>query len=492
MKKYVLELIVFICGAAVMVLELIGSRVLAPYLGTSIFVWTSLIGIILGSLSLGYYYGGRISDKYPDYKIFSLIIFLSAVCVTFIALLKFLFLTFLMGQVEDIKAGSVIAATVLFAPPSILLGMVSPYAVKLKIKDLAGSGSTVGNLYAISTVGSIAGTFLAGFWLIPQFGNTAILYGIAVVLLGTSILVYARGPLLIKAAILILIMGGMAGHLELKKALADNGVLDIDTQYSRVLIFNGSDYKTNRPVKYMQCDTNSNSAMFLDSGELVFEYTKYYDLAAHFKPDFKKSLMIGGAAYSYPKYYLKKYPNAEIDVVEIDPKLTELAKQYFDLRDNPRLRVYHQDGRIFLNKTENKYDIIFGDAFRSSHSIPYQLTTKESAQAMYGILNDGGAVLINIISAIEGDKGKFLRAEYKTFKSVFPQVYLFYVQTGEALKSQNLMLAALKSEEKPQFANDDKQLNLFLHNLWTAEITDDLPILTDEYAPVDNYIMELL
>jgi len=490
MQKYILEIVVFICGASVMVLELIGSRVLAPYLGTSIFVWTSLIGIILGSLSLGYYGGGKISDKYPNYKIFSGIIFLAAFYIGVIALMKFSFLVFLMDKINDIRTGSVIASIILFAPPSVLLGMISPYAVKLKITDIERSGSTVGNLYAISTVGSIVGTFLAGFWLIPKFGTTTIIYGIAVVLILTSILAYAKNFALKRIITLVIILIILLSHTKYKNALAENGFLDIDTKYSRVLIYEQE--IDGKPAKFMRCDTNSNSAMFLDDDELVFEYTKYYDLASHFNPDFKKSLMIGGAAFSYPKYCLKKYPNAKIDVVEIDPKLTELARKYFRLEDNERLNIFHEDGRIFLNKTENKYDVIFGDAYRSHHSIPYQLTTVETVQRMYDILNNNGVALVNIISAVEGGKGKFLRAEYKTFKAVFPQVYIFYVSTPNAQQSQNLMLIALKSEDEPKFTNNDKQLNIFLQNLWTKDIQNDVPILTDNYAPVDNYIMESL
>ncbi len=488
MQKYILELIVFICGAAVMVLELVGSRTLAPYLGTSIFVWTSLIGIILGSLSLGYYLGGRISDKHPNYKIFSAVILGSAIYIFFIALFKFSFLIFLMEKISGIRAGSVIASFVLFSPPSVMLGMVSPYAVKLKIKDLSHSGSTVGNLYAISTIGSIAGTFLAGFYLIPSFGTTNIIYAIAVVLTLTSILTYAKNFAIKRLLFLLLVMIFFALQGFSRRVLAEQGYIDVDTRYSRVIIYEQD--VEDRLARFMSCDTNSNSAMFLDSDELVFEYTKYYDLAAHFNPNFKKALMIGGAAYSYPKYYLQKYPKAEIDVVEIDAQLTELARQYFRLKENSRLNIFHQDGRIFLNKTDKKYDVIFGDAYRSDHSIPYQLTTIETVKRMYDILNDNGVVLINIISAIEGDRGKFLRAQYKTFNSVFPQVHLFYVRTNNSEEAQNLMLVALKSEEKPKFINKDERLNSFLQNLWKQEIINDMPILTDNYAPVDNYIME--
>src|SRR5665648_670250 len=174
-SKYLLEIVVFVCGAVVMIFELVGSRVLGPYFGTSIFVWTSLIGIILGSLSIGYYLGGKIADKKSSFKSLSLIIFLAAISIGLTVLIKDFWLFVLQNSFTDIRTSSVLASLGLFLPASVFLGMVSPYAVKLKIKNLDTSASTVGNLYAISTTGSIFGTFLAGFYLIPHFG-TCLLY----------------------------------------------------------------------------------------------------------------------------------------------------------------------------------------------------------------------------------------------------------------------------------------------------------------------------
>ncbi|MCD4747143.1 MAG: fused MFS/spermidine synthase [Bacteroidales bacterium] len=190
MKKFLLEIIVFVCGAVVMAFEILGSRVLGPYVGTSISVWTSIIGVILGSLSLGYWLGGRIADRNPSFKTLSVIIFLSAVFIAISTLIKAFLLNFLLDFIIDIRWVSVIASLILFAIPSILLGMVSPYAVKLKIKSLSKSGSTAGNLYAISTLGSITGTFLAGFYLIPNFKITNILYILSLTLIFFSTIMY--------------------------------------------------------------------------------------------------------------------------------------------------------------------------------------------------------------------------------------------------------------------------------------------------------------
>ena len=187
-NKYILELTIFVCGAVVMIFELVGSRVLGPYFGTSIFVWTSLIGIILGSLSLGYYLGGKIADKKPNFNSLSIIIFLAAVSIGLTIFIKDFLLIYLQIYFTDVRITSVFASLILFSPTSVLLGIVSPYAVKLKIENLNTSGSTVGNLYAISTAGSIIGTFLSGFYLIPQFGTNKLLIILSLTLIFISLL----------------------------------------------------------------------------------------------------------------------------------------------------------------------------------------------------------------------------------------------------------------------------------------------------------------
>lgn len=492
-KKYILEIAVFACGAVVMIFELVGSRVLGPYFGTSIFVWTSLIGIILGSLSLGYYLGGKIADKKASFNNLSFIIFFAAVSIGLTILIKDYLLSTLASNFTGIKATSVFASLVLFLPTSVLLGMVSPYAVKLKISSLNTFGTVVGNLYAISTVGSIVGTFLSGFYLIPHFGTNKLLIILVVILVVISLLLSAKKHADIKISALIVAIIGwiMIGAFN---NIFGNNLVDIDSTYNRIWIYDHNDEKTGKEIRTFLINNGNSSAMFLNNDdELVFEYTKYYHLAKHFNPDFKTTLMIGGAGYSYPKDFLLKYPEATIDVAEIDPKVTELAKKYFNLRENPRLNIFHEDGRVYLNKTQKKYDVIFGDAFSSHYSLPYQLTTKEAIQKKYDALSDKGIVILNIISSIEGEKGQFLRAEYATYKNIFPHVYLFPVrETEDGQELQNIILVALKSDEKPVFNSSDKILNEYLGHLWKKEVVLDMPILTDDFAPVDYYISKTI
>ncbi len=187
MKKFILEIVVFICGAVVMAYEIIGSRMLGPYVGTSMFVWTSIIGVILLSLSLGYVWGGRIADQKPRSDVLSMYIFIAGLFIILSIFMKDLMLEYLLNVISNVKIVSILASLLLFSFPSILLGMVSPFAARIKMKSVEKSGSTVGNLYAISTVGSIIGVFLAGFYFIPTFKITTILMLLAILLIATSL-----------------------------------------------------------------------------------------------------------------------------------------------------------------------------------------------------------------------------------------------------------------------------------------------------------------
>lgn len=490
--KYNLEFTIFITGAVILIYEILGSRILGPFLGTSIYVWTSLIGVILASLSIGYWLGGLYADKKSDYKTLSALLLFSALSIGLTILVKDIVLDLLSTTLSDLKWSAFFASIVLFSSTSILLGMVSPYIVKLKMKSISTSGTTVGNLYAISTVGSIAGTFLSGYFLIPIFGTTKILFTLSIILVITSILTYSHWLFKTKIVTLLFFIVAILFNNQINELYFKEGFIDIDTAYNKVWIYNYIDETTKKPARKMRINNENSSAMFIDNDDLVYEYTKYYRLAGHFKSDIRKALMLGGAGYSYPKEFIKNHPEAIIDVVEIDPKVTELAKTYFNLNHNPNLNIYHEDARTFLNQTKNNYDVIMCDVFKSNYSIPFHLATVEAIQKYFNLLNQNGVVIVNLISAINGEKGEFLRAEYATFKSVFPQVYLFPIQDPDnSLLPQNIILVALKSEKIPLFENNNPELNQYLKHQWKNKIITDMPILTDEYAPVEYYVSKV-
>ena len=488
MKKS-LEIVVFICGACVMVLELVGSRLMAPYLGTSLFVWTSLIGIILGCLSLGYWFGGLLADNRPEAKILSGVILLAGLLVALIALVGDIVLYWIQGTFSDIRLGAVIATLILFGVPSVLLGMVSPFAIRLKLSCIEKTGSTAGELYALSTLGSIAGTFLAGFFLLSFFGHREILFMISLTLIALVPIVLSGSKTRhVKWVFALLAVLGASFTPPFVQSVMGTGFVEIPTAYNRVWVYDA--FLEGRSVRVMQLNDSSDSAMFLPDEGLALEYTKYFRLAGHFLPELKKALMLGGGAYSYPKHFLNEFPGAGIDVVEIDPKLTEIAKQYFNLTDDSRMRIYHEDGRTFLNRTQERYDVIFGDVYKS-RSIPFQLATREAMKKAWEHLTDDGLMAINVISSVEGNNGRLLRALLVTLDEFFPQIYVFAVDDPEdGKKLQNLMVVAFKNKQKRKMFHEDAEMNRYLSHIWVRDIPRDMPAMTDSLAPVERYISE--
>ncbi len=488
-----LEIIVFVCGACVMILELVGARLLAPYLGTSIYVWASLIGVVLGALSLGYWLGGRLADRKPEYMYLATIILISAIYIGLIPLFKDAVL--ILSALGGIKAGSVVAASFLFIVPSVLLGMISPYALRLKIKSLKTSGNTAGNLYALSTLGSISGTFLAGFYLIPSFQLTNILFGMGIVLVFVAFLAYSKKflPSIIALVIIFLVFP----VIKLKE-LKNPFLVEKDSAYNHIRIYDTKDINS-RPLRILQLEAGPHSGIYLDDlNELLFDYTKFYRLGDFFNSNIKKALMIGGGGYSVPRDFLLRHPEGIIDVVEIDPEVTNLAKMYFNLKEDDRLHIFHKDGRSFLNKTQEKYDVIYNDAFNSSYSVPYELTTKEALERMHDSLSDRGVLIINIISALQGPKSEFFLAEHKTIKTVFPEVYIFPINNKEIEAVQNVMIVALKNDsfdlEKRRRITQKKEVLEYLKHYLSENLTTSkhIPILTDNYAPVEYLVGKML
>ena len=518
MKKYFLEVIVFISGAVVMVLELIGSRIIAPFLGSSLPVWTAIIGVILGSLGFGYLIGGRMADRKTSQLILATLLFGAGILIGILAFIDELVLVSVQLLSGDLRISALVSSIILLAPASIVLGAVSPYAIRLRITDIATSGSTVGTLYALSTFGSIAGTFLAGFFLIAYLGTFKIIISLALTMFLISFLADRKNYFPVRVAVITLMFLVLAGLMNSKVFNEKNGFIDIDTDYSRIWIYDDHDPPSGRLIRRLVVNGENDSSVFLPTevasvssrDDLVQEYTKFYRLVGYFRPDTAHALMIGGGAYTYPGDYINSFPKATIDVVEIDPGITDIARKYFGLADDPRMAIFHEDGRTFLNKTDKQYDVVFMDAYRS-FSVPFHLTTREAVEKMYGHLDENGVVFANLISSITGDTGKFLRAEYATFKDVFPYVYVFLVETDGSVL-QNIMLVAAKSAPTalgvgsrrgegpnevgtPQkagnsvgFKSKNTELQKYLNHLWKEPILLDMPILTDDYAPVEQYI----
>ena len=257
---------------------------------------------------------------------------------------------------------------------------------------------------------------------------------------------------------------------------------DVDSEYSRIWIkqIGNGDIS----YKAMQVDTGTESYINEKTNEMGAIYLYFYDLFDYYNKDANSTLMIGGAAYTYPTYYLNKYKDKTIDVSEIDEKMTELAVKDFNLDiNNPRLKIYHQDGRSFLNYTKNKYDTILIDAFKGLNA-PFELTTYEALKNAKDALNDNGIVITNIISSLEGEESDFIKYEYETYKKVFNDVKIFKVTDAKENDKQNLILVGFKGNKNINEEKYNEYEGLLVREV--KDFTSDKKIVTDDYAPIGD------
>lgn len=485
MKKYKLEIVVFLAGAIGMGLELVAARVLSPYVGSSNVVWTSIIGIILASMSLGYWLGGKKADKESNIDELANILLFAALFTSLIPLLETIVVKQFAGMIGNLIISAIICAIIVFSIPSFILAMISPYAVKIKSMEDDEIGSLSGRISSLSTIGSITGTFLMGFALIPNIGVSNINIGLTLTLVIMSILVrenkdkkFIYKTILLTCIMFILII---LGKNTFKLANPDI-LLDTDSQYSRIWVKQIQTEKTS--YKTLQVDTGLESYINAETGEMGAKYLRYYDLFEYFNKDAESTLLIGGAAYTYPIHYLNKYENKTIDVVEIDDKMTQIAHEQFGLNINePRLKIYNQDGRSYINYSENKYDTILIDAFKGVNA-PFELTTYEALVNAKNMLNENGIILTNVISSVEGAESEFIQYEYATYKAVFDEVKIFAVNTEDRYERQNLILVGIKGNPEKD-ATKYEEYARFL-NMEVTEFETDKTIVTDDFAPIGN------
>lgn len=482
-NRYKLEFVVFICGCCSMVLELVGSRVISPYFGTGLYSWTSLIGVILGSLSLGYFLGGKLADKHHQLSTLSLIIFSSGLLIALSALFKNPLLNFLStSPFLNKEINCLLSITILFASPSILLGMVSPYTVKIKLNHLKYSGKIIGNLYAISTLGSIAGTFLSGFVLIPLLGNTLLLYLLSFTLIVLSWLTNPKISLILMETISFFLIFTLSQQVKL---FQNDFIADIDTPYQRVIVNERLDSK-NRVIRYMTNNLHlSQSSIYKNDPDIpMAPYIQSFQLIDYLPFDPVKTLMIGGAGLTYPRIFATKHPTSTMDVIEIDHTMTDIAKKYFYYKNNSQINIIHQDARLFVKSTSEQYDVIFLDAF-TDFNPPPQLTTIEFIKDLNRILSDQGIIVINFISATSGPKSELLSYQLNTLRQVFPNLDVFVLNKQQSPDQlQNLILFASKQKVTLKTITDLNLKDLLSQKLSITNLQDER-ILTDDHNPVE-------
>ena len=494
--KSAIPFYVFITGACVLVIEIVAIRILAPYFGNTIFTVSSVLSVVLAALSLGYYVGGKTSDKYPDERFFYGIITISGFCVILLHLMSLIFLP-IFGYKLSITQGPLISSILLFFFQSFLLGMLSPFAIKLQKErsENLGIGTVSGQIFFWSTLGSIFGSLSSGFFLIPNFSLDKIVIGVGFVLIALGLYGIFKAKIWQKISLSLLLAVCFLFFSKSLGLASSNTIFIKDSAYQKIIVY--ENVYNGKTTRFLQQDKNPSSAMYLESEELPYEYTKYYALYQLFNKKIKESLTIGGGAYSVPKTLLHELPEANIDVAEIDPLLFEVGKKYFNVPDaDPRFNNFAEDGRRFLNDSKKQYDFIFSDAYSSFFSIPEHLTTQEFFKLTKNKLSENGVFIANVIGSLNENPESFLLSEIKTFKSVFENSYFFAVNSVDSTKIQNIIFVGWNSDKKIDFDGPEiiKNKNYIIANLKSKKIDlskinlSTYPILTDNYAPVDYLI----
>jgi len=260
--------------------------------------------------------------------------------------------------------------------------------------------------------------------------------------------------------------------------------IDIDTNYSRIFITE-TEYH-NKNARFLAIDGYVNSGMETENPtRLIFEYTQFYDNFELFNPKFNNVVMFGGAGYSYPKHFQEHYPNTHLDIIEIDPDLTQIATEYFQFTQTKNTTIIHEDARYFLGTTKAKYDAVLYDVLTSHRTVPFHLTTQETFQEISDIMTNNGVLIMNLISDKNGKGALFLSSELQTLRSIFPSVQIFSAQKEGTIGLNNYMMVALK---KPVMVPITPKLKQLLNTEIKLKPIDGTFILTDNYAP-SNYLL---
>ncbi len=507
MRNFYLYLAVFTGGMTSLAVEMGASRLLGSVFGTSNIVWANVIGLMLVYLTLGYFIGGRWADRSPQKQTLYRILVWGAFLSGLIPLVSRPLLQGAANAVMDIDAGvvlgSFIAVLILFSVPVTLLGTVSPFAIRLAITDVMQAGKTSGRVYAISTLGSIIGTFLPVLVLIPTVGTiatflifAAVLYLVGFVGLwrsnGIRTLIYLWMPIAVVILVLLVVNGPLRAPLPGMTLL----------------------YEAETPYNYVQVqqDGDGNRYLLLNEGEGVhsqwnatnYEYGRTWDFflaapyfnAPPFAPsDVHRLAIIGLAGGTIARQYSHVYPTLPIDGIEIDPGIIEAGRKYFGLDEMPNLNIYVEDGRYELNKLNHKYTVVGIDAYRPPY-IPFHLTTVEFFQQIRTHLEDDGAVVVNV-GRTTTDR-RLVDAITATLHEVFPSIYAMDVpnsfntilvatlqQTNAANLSANL--AALPANT-PQLLLD----TLALANRTLVPVHSSDLVFTDDHAPVESLVDSLV
>jgi spermidine synthase len=474
-----LGLLVFTAGAGTLATEIAASRLLAPYFGSSTIVWANIIGLILVYLALGYWLGGKVADRRPEPRLLGTIVLAAAL---FIAILPFVSRPILDVAVRGLDAvsvgavvGSFFAALALFAVPVTLLGAVSPFAIRLALDDVGEAGTVAGRLYALSTLGSILGTFLSALVLIPLIGTQRTMLGSAALLVFAAALVLGTRWQLATVAVaaLLFIPSGTIKESE--------GLLyEAESTYQYVQVVERPD--GSRALRLNE-GVAVHSVWYPDSVLTGGEWDMFLLVPPLLDRPPERMLVIGNAGGTIARAYGRLYPAVEIDGVEIDPEVSEAGRRFLGLGDNSNLRVITDDGRPFLQGTSSRYDVIVVDAYRQPY-IPFYLATEEFFELARDRLAPGGVLALNV-AAVPGDE-RLSEAIGSTVLAAFPQAWRW-----KPLRFNELVLAFAQPLEESELVRRVEGASPAVASLvplfrdGVEPVRSEAEVLTDDRAPVE-------
>lgn len=492
-----LAVICFFAGAAVMVIEISANRLLAPHFGNSIYTWTALIGVVLVAISAGAWLGGVMADKFGRFDLLGWLLAGAAVLTMLIpALNAGLAPSFAKG---GLISGPVLISVFLFALPAVLLGAVSPASVRFYslVSQDTQVGHAAGMISMLGSLGSFVGTFVSGFFLLSAFGVTGIFLGTGVLLLILALTAFWMARKTAKTYAQAAVATVVAAFIGMNaEAAADPGVIHrVNSFYHQIEVTERTGMTD--PERYLKLDSTMEGGIRVRDGGLVLDYQHYWHLAEmNEELKLQRALFIGAGAFGMPNEVSRLHPDAKVDVVEIDPAVIEVGRKFFKLDEHPRVQAHAGDARHYLKHSEGGYDLIFGDAYNGVRHIPAHLVTQEFFQEVKSRLSHNGVFLMNVISAVQGDKAELLSHVLTTVRSVFPHVEAFAV-AGGGVESQNVILLASNQSWKPWL--EDKfylagtsQARFAAHRLLPNQLPLDGAVFTDDWNPVDAVIARQL
>lgn len=499
-----LRLLVFAGGFASIGVELTASRLLAPFFGSSTFIWASLIGITLAFLSLGYILGGRLADRRPQPELLYAVVTVAAIAI---AIIPFVSQPLLSGSLDAFRAldagafyGTLAGTLLLLAPPVILLGFISPFAIRLQLTEVASAGQTAGSLYALSTIGSIAGSFVPVLVLIPLIGTAATFFALSLTLLIPAIaglLLLKARSLAVTAAVAALIVPALSFIVPTGVRPPERGTLvhEQESAYNYIQVVNDGGKQM-----LVLNDGHAIHSIY-DPAELLTKGPWDYFMMAPLLTDDegpfapRDALLIGLAGGTVARQLTAAYGPIQIDGVEIDPEIAAVAREYFALDDLPNVNAIVADGRYVLKTSAKSYDLIGIDAYRQPY-IPFQLTSREFFQEVSDHLRPGGVAVVN--AGRTRTDYRLVDALASTMRDVFPFVTAIdverYANTMIIGSHSPLSVEALETNLET-LAPDSPVRDVAGWSLASGNIRSIEPggiVFTDDRAPVELVIDQMI